>query len=62
MRHTTLTTDEAIKILAEDESIYWTEEGYDNCGSIDWNMIAVFFNTDEIHTYCNGLVTRIYFS
>lgn len=26
----------------------------------NWNAISVFFNTDEIHTYNQGLVTRIY--
>lgn len=60
MRHTKLTTQEAIEILAEDGSIYWTEEGYENVGSVDWNAIAVFFNTEEIHTYGQGMITRIY--
>lgn len=60
MRHTTLTTEQAIEILSEDGSIYWTDKGYDNCETVDWNVVAIFFNTDEIHTYCQGLVTRIY--
>jgi hypothetical protein len=60
MRHTTLTTQQAIEILANDGSIYWTEDGYENVNQIDWNAVSVFFNTEEIHTFCNGLVTRIY--
>jgi len=61
MRHGALTTDQAIKILAEDGSIYWTEEEYSEPKStIDWNLVAIFFNTNEIHTFCNGYVTRIY--
>lgn len=60
MRHTKLTTQEAIEILAEDGSIYWTEEGYmGDCG-VDWLIVSIFFNTDEIHTYGQGMVTRIY--
>lgn len=62
MRHAALTTEEAIKILAEEGSIYWTEDEYcEPKSTIDWNMVAIFFNTEEIHTYCNGYVTRIYF-
>jgi hypothetical protein len=60
MRHTNLNTDQAIKILSEEGSIYWTEEGYRNGGDVDWMTVAIFFNTEEIHTYCNGYVTRIY--
>lgn len=60
MRHTTLTTQQAIEILAKDGSIYWTDEGYEKADTIDWNAIAVFFNTEEIHTFCQGMVTRIY--
>lgn len=59
MRHTKLTTDQAIDILSKDGSIYWTEEGYRNNG-VDWMMVSVFFNTQEIHTYCQGFVTRLY--
>lgn len=62
MRHTALTTEQAIEILAEDGSIYWTDEGYDNAHTIDWKAIAAFFGTEEIHTFCNGYVTRIYLS
>jgi hypothetical protein len=62
MRHGALTTDEAIKILAEEGSIYWTEDEYSEPKStIDWNLVAVFFNTEEIHSYGQGMVTRIYF-
>lgn len=60
MRHNALTTEQAIKILANEGSIYWTEEGYDNADTVDWNAVSVFFNTEEIHTYCQGMVTRIY--
>ena len=63
MRHTTLTTEQAIDLLFEDEVIYWTEDGYssDHAG-VDWLMVAIFFNTEEIHTYCQGMKTRIYFN
>lgn len=64
MRHTNLTTQQAIEILAEHGSIYWTDEGYTmdkfNDDRVDWLMVAIFFNTDEIHTYQQGQVTRIY--
>lgn len=60
MRHTNLTTQQAIEILAKDGSIYWTEEGYTGEVNVDWLMVAIFFNTDEIHTYGQGMVTRIY--
>lgn len=60
MRHSKLTTQQAIEILAQDGSIYWTEYGYENINQVDWDAIAVFFNTEEIHTFCNGMVTRIY--
>lgn len=61
MRHGALTTQQAIEILSEDESIYWTAEEYSEPEStIDWNLVAIFFNTNEIHTFCNGYVTRIY--
>jgi hypothetical protein len=60
MRHNALTTEQAIEILANEGSIYWTEEGYDNADTVDWNAVSVFFNTEEIHTYGQGMVTRIY--
>ncbi len=59
MRHTNITTHQAIEMLAKDGSIYWTEEGYMNCNSVDWNIVSIFFNTDQIHTFCNGMVTRL---
>ncbi len=58
MRHGIITTEEAISILVRDGSIYWTDEGYLN-DKVDWLMVSLFFNTQEIHTYCNGMVTRI---
>jgi len=61
MRHGALTTDEAIKILAEEGSIYWTQEEYSEPKStVDWNLIAIFFNTQEINTFGQLMVTRIY--
>lgn len=60
MRHNALTTEQAIEILANQGSIYWTEEGYDNADTVDWNAVSIFFNTEEIHTYGQGMVTRIY--
>lgn len=61
MRQGALTTDQAIKILAEEGSIYWTDEEYmEPKSTIDWLMVAIFFNTDEIHTYGQMMVTRIY--
>ena len=61
MRHGAITTQQAIEILSEDESIYWTYEEYSEPKStIDWLLVAIFFNTNEIHTFCNGYVTRIY--
>lgn len=59
MRYTKLTTQQAIDILVKDGSIYWTEEGYSNDVGVDWLMVSIFFNTQEIHTFCNGMVTRV---
>lgn len=60
MRHTTLTTQQAIEILAQDGSIYWTEEGFRTDDQVDCSTVSTFFNTEEIHTYGQGMVTRIY--
>jgi hypothetical protein len=61
MRHGPLTTDQAIDILIQDDCvIYWNEEGYEDVSAADWMMIAIFFNTDEIHTYCHGMKTVVY--
>lgn len=60
MRHTHLTTQQAIDILIKDGSIYWTDEGYSNAQNIDWNAISVLFNTEEIHTFGQAMVTRLY--
>lgn len=59
-RHDKLTTQQAIEILAKEGSIYWTNEGYSNDVGVDWLMVAIFFNTQEIHSYGQGMVTRIY--
>lgn len=60
MRYGPLTTQQAIDILIQnDGSIYWTEDGYDY-DKVDWLMVSIFFNTQEIHTYCHGLKTVIY--
>lgn len=60
MRHGKITTEQAINILAKKGSIYWTNDGYMKNDGVDWMMVAIFFNTEEIHTYCQGMVTRIY--
>jgi hypothetical protein len=61
MRHGPLTTNEAIEILIQDDVIYWTEEEYmDNKSTVDWLMVAIFFNTNEIHSFGQGMKTVIY--
>lgn len=60
MRHGQLTTEQAIEILVEEGSIYWTEEAYTGPDTVDWLMVSIFFNTQEIHTFGQGMVTRIY--
>jgi hypothetical protein len=60
MRYGPLTTEECINLLIRDGVIYWTEDGYDDVTTADWLMIAIFFNTDEIHTFNQGMKTVIY--
>lgn len=60
MRHNSLTTEQAIKILSEEGSIYWSDPFHIFGDTVDWLMVSIFFNTQEIHTYGNGMVTRIY--
>lgn len=59
MRIGKITTSEAIAILLKDGCIHWTEDAYINDDGVDWMMVSIFFNTNEIHTYCQGMVTRI---
>lgn len=73
MRHGPLTTQQAIEIAAQNRtrrtalrgrfretlSIYWNGEGYE-ADTVDWLMVAIFFNTNDIETFCHGMVTRIY--
>lgn len=60
MRHDSLTTEQAINILMYDKVIYWTEEGYRRgMDNVDWLMVAIFFNTNEIHTFNQGMKTKV---
>jgi len=70
-RHKRITTEKAIKLLARDGVIYWHEDTYypvsDWSGQyytpndgVDWLMVAIFFNTNEIHSFGQGMKTRIY--
>lgn len=59
MRHDNLTTDQAIDILIKEDAIYWTEKGYEEDVDVDWKMVAIFFNTNEIHTFGQGMKTRV---
>lgn len=59
MRHGPyLTTEQAIDILIQDGVIHWTEQafGFDN---VDWLMVSIFFNTNEIHTFNQGMKTKV---
>jgi len=58
MRHTHLTTQQAIDILIREGAIYWTAEGYSSDG-VDWLMVSIFFNTQEIHTFGQGMKTKV---
>lgn len=59
MRHDNLSTEQAIDILIKEDAIYWTEKGYENDVDVDWLMVAIFFNTNEIHTFGQGMKTRV---
>lgn len=59
MRYDNLNTEQAIEILLKEDAIYWTEQGYSNDVDVDWLMVAIFFNSDEIHTFCQGMKTRV---
>lgn len=59
MRHGKITTEEAINILASEGVIYWTEEGYENDGGVNWGIVAESFKDHEIHTFNQGMKTRL---
>ena len=60
MRHDNLTTEQAIDILIKEDAIYWTEKGYEDEVDVDWLMVAIFFNSNQIHTFNQGLKTRVF--
>lgn len=61
MRHTKLTTQQAIDILIKEEAIYWTEDGYQSTNDgVDWLMVSIFFSTQEIHTFGQGMKTKVF--
>jgi hypothetical protein len=58
MRYGKITTFQAIEILARDGCIYFTDEAWQDDG-VDWLMVSIFFNTQEIHGFTQGYKVRI---
>ena len=53
-------TNKAIELLLTNGSIYWTDEVYCGDDGVDWLMVAIFLNTQNINTFGQGMVTRVY--
>lgn len=60
MRYGEITTEQAIDLLLRDGVIYWTLEAYTGRQTVDWLMVSIFFNTQEIHSFTQGMKTKIY--
>ena len=58
MRHGKITTEQAIDLLLKDGVIYFTDDGWQGDG-VDWLIVSIFFNTQEIHGFTQGLKVRL---